>query len=299
MKKLKLIYNPFSGDRSFKSGLDGYVAAFQRAGYEAHLFRSVIAGDIATHIATMPAGFYDALAVAGGDGTLNMAVGAMINHGIDAPLLALPAGTANDFASFIGMPKNAEDCAAVLRGGEIVRTDVGHVGDRYFINVCAAGLFTHVSQQVESGLKTALGKPAYYLKSLEEIPNFEPISVRITNSTTTMDEDIFLFLVLNTAGAGGFDRLVPDASITDGKLDFIALRACPILDLGRLLIRVIQQRHLTDPRVIYFQDDFVKVELLQKSDKYDSCDIDGEWGPKLPVTIRNLSGKLPLFVPTK
>ena len=299
MKKLKLIYNPFSGDRSFKSGLDGYVAAFQQAGYEAHVLRSTNPGDIEDFVAEMPVGFYDAVAVAGGDGTLNLAVNALVSGGHDVPLLAIPTGTANDFASFIGMPKSAEDVADVLANGEIVRADLGRVNDKYFINVCAAGLFTHVSQQVESGLKTALGKPAYYLKSLEEIPNLEPISVRITNSNGTMDEDIFLFLALNTAGTGGFDKLAPTADITDGKLDFIALKACPVLDLGRVLIKVIQQRHLDDARIIYFEDDFIKVELRQKSDRYDSCDIDGEWGPMLPLDIRCLGGRLPLFVPRK
>ena len=35
MKKLKLIYNPFSGDKSFKFELDVCISIFQEAGYEA------------------------------------------------------------------------------------------------------------------------------------------------------------------------------------------------------------------------------------------------------------------------
>ena len=297
MKKLKLIYNPFSGDRSFKTGLDAYVAAFQQAGYEVHPFRSIVPGDIAAHISAMAKDFYDALAIAGGDGTLNLVINALMAGGFNIPLLIIPAGTANDFASFLGMPKSADDCGRLIADGRIIRADLGLANDKYFINVCAGGLFTRVSQEVESGLKTALGKPAYYLKSLEEIPNFEPIGVRITNSFTTFEEDIFLFLALNSAGTGGFDKLVPSARINDGKFDFLALKACPILELGRLLIRVLQQRHLDDPRVIYFQDNYVKIELVQKQDKYDKCDIDGELGPKLPITIRSLDKAVSLFVP--
>jgi len=142
-----------------------------------------------------------------------------------------------------------------------------------------------------------LGKLAYYLKSLEEIPNFRPISVRITNSHDVIEEDIILFLALNSAGTGGFDKLVPGASITDGLFDFIAFKACPILDLGRLFIKILMQDYLTDPGVIYFQDSYIKVELLSPTEKYDSCDIDGEWGPMLPVEIRNIHKKIPLIVP--
>ena len=297
MKKLKLIYNPASGDRSFKNTLDAYTTAFQRAGYEVHLYRSANPGDIDRHIAALPRDFYDAITISGGDGTLNQALNALISHDHNIPLAIIPSGTANDFANFIGMTKNAEKVAAALAGGNIIRADVGLANDKHFINVCGAGLFTHVSQQVDHGMKTTLGKLAYYLKSLEEIPSFRPISVRITNTHTTFEEDIFLFLALNSAGTGGFDKLVPDASITDGLLDFIAFRACPILDLGRLFIKILKQGHLNDPGVIYFQDNYVKVELLSPSDKYDSCDIDGEWGPMLPVEIRNVHGRVPLVVP--
>ena len=299
MKKLKLIYNPASGDRSFKGVLDTYIDAFQQAGYEVHLYRSAAAGDIGGHIAAMPKNFYDAIAVSGGDGTLNQALNALILHEHSIPLAIIPSGTANDFAGFIGMSKNVDIIADALAGGNVIWGDVGLAGKDYFINVCGAGLFTQVSHQVDDGMKTTLGKLAYYLKSLEEIPNFQPISVRITNSHTVIEEDIFLFLALNSAGTGGFDKLVPDASITDGLFDFIAFKACPMLELGRLLIKVLKQDYLDDPGVIYFQDSYVKIELLSPSDKYDTCDIDGERGPKLPVEITNIHKKIPLIVPSK
>ena len=36
MKKVKLIYNPFSGNKSFKFDLDICIGIFQEAGYEVH-----------------------------------------------------------------------------------------------------------------------------------------------------------------------------------------------------------------------------------------------------------------------
>jgi len=295
-KKLKLIYNPNSGDRSFKNGLDAYVAAAQSAGFEVHLFRSTAVGDINAHIASIPKDYYDVLATAGGDGTLNLAVNALMHYNHSIPIVIIPAGTANDFAKFLSVSKNIENFRDILLHGEIVWADVGLAGDKYFINVCGAGLFTHISQQVDGTMKTTLGKLAYYLKSLEEIPNFQPIPVRITNSKVVIEEDIFLFLALNSAGTGGFDKLVPTASISDGLFDFVVFRACSILELGKLFIKVLKQDYLEDPNVIHFQDNYAKIELLSNLEKYDTCDIDGEYGPELPIEIRNKHKKMPLMV---
>lgn len=297
MKKLKLFYNPASGDKGFKAGLDDYISAFQIVGYETHLFRLSDKRDMQDHISSMPHNHYDAIAVAGGDGTVNLAINSLIAAGHNAPLLIIPAGTANDFASFLGLSKAPADCARMLKHGNIINCDVGLCNDKHFINVCGAGLFSHVSQEVDHSMKSTLGKPAYYIKSLEEIPNFQPLSMRITNSTNTFEEDVLLFLVLNTSGTGGFENLAPTASITDGLFDFIAFRASPILDLGRLLFKIIKQDYLDDPGVIYFKDDYVKIELLSGDVKYNLCDIDGEYGPKMPLVIRQLHNKLPLLMP--
>jgi len=296
MDSIKLIYNPNSGDKQFKHSLDACAEVFQEAGYKTHLLRAT-SRDLLEHaVATMDE---SAVVVAGGDGTVNVVVNALKRYNIDIPLGIIPAGTANDFASYLKMPKDPKAAAEAIMNGRTMRADLGLVNGNYFINVCGACLFTHISQQVDDGMKSTLGKLAYYLKSLEEIPNFQPISVRITNSSTIMEEDIFLFLALNSAGTGGFDKLVPGASISDGLFDFVAIKACPILDLGRLFIKVLKQDYLNDDGVIYFQDNYVKVELISQSDKYDSCDIDGEFGPKLPIEIRNIHKKVPLVVPGK
>ena len=48
MKKVKLFYNPFSGNKTFKFDLDVCIGVFQSAGYEVHPFRTMQPGDIET-----------------------------------------------------------------------------------------------------------------------------------------------------------------------------------------------------------------------------------------------------------
>ena len=101
MKKLKLFYNPFSGNKSFKFDLDVCIGIFQEGGYEVHPFRTLHPGDIDTHIATMDPN-YDIIVASGGDGTVNIVLNAMMHRGLHIPLGIIPSGTANDFATYLG-----------------------------------------------------------------------------------------------------------------------------------------------------------------------------------------------------
>jgi len=301
MKKLSLIYNPFSGGGWFKGQLDYYVSMLQKIGFAVDIFRLDGTADLEEHIKYLTTLPCDAIVACGGDGTVNSIVNYMVTHNAKAPLAILPSGTANDFGKFLNMPRNAEDFTQVLHKGNIVPIDIGKVNDKYFINVCGTGLFANVSQRVNKNIKSSLGKLGYYLKGLEEIPKFRPLPLRITNSKEIIELDAFLFLALNTTGAGGFGKLVPSASITDGMLDFVAFKACTLRELSRVFIKIMSssgnQDIFDDHNVLYFKDTFAKVELLCENEKYDICDIDGEYGPKLPITIETLPGHIPLYIP--
>ena len=296
MRKLKLIYNPFSGDRQFVFSLDECVSAFQEGGYEVSLFRSMVPGDIRQHIAAMEPDF-DAVVVSGGDGTLNLVISSLISRGYNAPVGIIPSGTANDFASFLKIPPYPSDSAKIITAGKTVKCDIGRVNNEYFVNVCGAGMMLGVAQNVPKRAKNLLGKVAYYLKSIEGIPNFLPFSVRITNSSDTIEESVYMLLVLNTSGAGGFNRLVSSASVSDGKLEFVAFKARPLHEIAVLIIKVLSGDFLNDSNVIYFADDKIKIELLSNYEFKIDTDTDGERGPDFPLDVSILPQAVSFFVP--
>ena len=297
MKKLKLIYNPLSGDGSFADYIDECVAALQNGGYETHLFRCSGNHPIADHIAAMEPGYYDAVAVSGGDGTLNVVLNALLKHGHNLPLGIIPSGTANDFASYLKIPKDAEQAAAIIADGHTMAVDVGLANNNYFINVCGAGFLTNISQTIDGDIKNLLGKFAYYLKGIGQLPNFTPLKIRITSSAITMEDEIYLFLVLNSAGTGGFDKLVPFAAIDDGQFDFVAFKAMPLMDLAKMMLKLFSGEYLSDPNILYFRDSYIKVEPLFDNPTYLETDIDGEAGPYMPVEIKNIPKHIQVFIP--
>lgn len=235
MKKLKLIYNPFSGNKSFKFDLDICAGIFQQGGYEVHLFRTLIPGDIETHIAQMDDD-YDMIVASGGDGTINIVVNAMMKRGLQMPLGIIPSGTANDFATFLGFKAGhvEESCRAMVET-KPVAIDLGLINsDTYFINVCAGGLLTNVSQVVDKDVKNALGRLSYYLKGMEQFPTFRKIPFRITTSNAVIEDSFYLYMIMNSSGTGGFTKLSPEASIKDGKFELLAISAKNLLEVPAL-----------------------------------------------------------------
>lgn len=301
MKKLKLIYNPYSGSKTFKFDLDICIAIFQKGGYEVHPFRTMDEGDISKHIMEM-ADDYDVLVASGGDGTVNIVLNTMMKRNLNIPLGIIPSGTANDFATYLGFKTgDIEQCCQTIVDTKPVPVDLGLVNDEtYFINVCAGGLLTNVSQTVDKNVKNVLGNFSYYLKGVEQIPSFEKIPFRITTSTEVIEENLYLYMILNSAGTGGFTKLSPEASIQDGMFEFLGIRAKPIIELPSVFLKMLSGDHINDSKnILYLRDSYFKVECLKPDFKIMETTVDGELGPDMPLELKVLPKAIKVFVNPK
>lgn len=296
MKKLKLIYNPFSGDKSFKFKLDSCIDKLQSAGYNIEIFRTTHNGDIDKHLSKIKKNEYDAFVISGGDGTVNILINSVMKYNLnDTPIGIIPSGTANDFASFLKLPTESEASCNVICQGRIQNVDIGYINDKYFINVCAGGMFSNVSQNIDKDFKNTLGKLAYYIKGIEQIPTFVPMKMRITNSNAVFEDTFTLFLVLNSSGTGGIENLSPTASVSDGLFDFVGFRRVKITNMMSLIYKFFKGDYLEDDRILFFRDNYIKIENLSEDNTYSQTDIDGELGPKMPVEIKNIHGAIKIF----
>jgi len=291
MKKLALIYNPNSGDRTFKDFIDPLLGIFQSAGFAVTIHRSENPNSIRLFLSYLKNLDYDTVVVCGGDGSLNMAINAIMDNGLNVKFGIIPSGTANDFATYLNLPKDPILAAEIIAQGNTTFVDLGKANEKYFINVFALGYPANISHIVNEDLKNVMGKMAYYMKGLGEMGSFNPITVDITSSKGTFREELALALVLNGAGAGGFSDLVPGGSATDGLLDFLALRPVNFTAIGPLVLKVMKGEHLDDENVIHFKDSFIKIQTFGAQ----HTDVDGEPGPEMPVVIKNLPGALEIY----
>jgi YegS/Rv2252/BmrU family lipid kinase len=290
MKRAKLIYNPNSGDKSFKNKLDTVIDKLQKGGYEITPYRTSSIDGIYENISASKK--YDCILVAGGDGTINHVVNAMVQHNINVPLGIFPFGTANDFAAHLRLTKNVSEICKVILEGKTTDICLGKVNERYFVNVAAAGLLTDISQKIDINMKNTLGKMAYYIKGIEKLPEFKPIAITIKNAGKVIKEKLFLFVILNGSMAGGF-TLAPDSTADDETLNFIGVKTSNIIDLFNLFIKMLRGDHLESNNVIYFKGK----EFIIECDENLETDIDGEIGPEFPLHIRLSSKKLKVFTP--
>lgn len=294
MKKFVLLYNPLSGDAYFKYKLDELVDRFQRKGCVILPVKLIDRAETTVFVNLAREVDADGIIVSGGDGTVHSVINAMFAMNIDLPLGIIPSGTSNDFATFLNLGNDLEKCAEIIANGRISTVDLGQVnGERYFINVASAGLLTSVAHSADTVLKNTLGKVAYYLKGIEELPNFRPLKMRINADGTIFEDEIFLFLIANSGTIGSFRALAPNAQINDGKLDLLVVNKCRLPELMRLFISLLTGTHINHKSVRYIQAKTITIECAEEL----VSDLDGEIGPRLPIRVTALSNKLKIFIP--
>ena len=293
-KKVKLIYNPAAGDKSFNSYLDYFLKNFQSAGFKVDIYRSMEPGDFAKGLENIDQSF-EAVIVAGGDGSASEMVNQLQKKKIDLPLGIIPAGTANDFASFLGMTRSIEHSIKRILDWNIKEIDVGKVNDRYFLNVCVGGIISQIAHGTETEMKNRLGKVAYYLQGLKELPNIKSMPLKIETSQKVIKGDFLGFFIFNSKDAGGFKNIAKLASIDDGLFDLLAVKTGNILKLSAAAADLFNGKDINNDNLIYLQDDSFKITRTNQSNSSEYCDIDGEKGPAFPLDIKLLSGAQKIF----
>ena len=295
MKKVKVIYNPSSGRQLVQRKIDSICKILLDNGYVVGKFATKKKDDALYETIKSCQEDWDILIASGGDGTVNEVAAGIVLGGRKIPVAILAAGTVNDFANYMAFPKTAKVFCDMIMNGKTIDVDLGKVNDRYFVNVAAGGLLTNVAHQVPSEMKSVLGRGAYYIEGLKEIPKqkFKAISVGIDSQEYKADrEEILLFLVSNSSSIGGFKKLAPEAQVADGFLDCILIKKSELQDALAIFINILKGAHTKHPNVVYFKTRKVSFDCNEKV----HVDIDGEYGGVLPATFEVVPSSFRIFI---
>lgn len=299
LKKALLIYNPTSGKGYFNQHLDSVLDSLQydyandEDGYSVTCVRVSRLSDIERAFENVKD--FDILLGSGGDGTINLIVDSIVRHNIDIPFTIIPSGTANDFASYLGLPSHPVEAVKLVHDKNITPVDIGMINDKPFVNVVAIGGFANVSSEINQEVKNRVGKLAYYVKSLERLTNMQPIKLKVKYDNIEIIESFDMVVILNSSGAGGLKNVSPLASIQDGKLDFVGFKTCSLLAHTKSFFDILSGNHVQDDNVVHFQSDKIEIEPIDDTKKI-WCDVDGDMGPSLPVSIECLNKRLNVFI---
>ena len=290
MKKVLLIYNPNAGNGVIKTQLDDIISSFSDAGVFIVPYRLGSPMSLDDILSSLPLEEFQKIIVAGGDGTINLVVNAMMRHDIMMPLAIFPTGTANDLSGQLGIPLSTSGMVSAALSDSFVKVDVGKAGSKYFVNVLAIGMLVDVSQRTDPLIKNTLGIGAYYLRTLAEVPFARANKVRIISDVCNLEEEVSAILVMNGRDAGGFKAVAPLSDIGDGLLDVLVVRKLILPVMLPALLTVMMGNHLEDKRFEYFRTTKLRIEPVGR--KTINTDVDGEKGDPLPLDISILPGRL-------
>ena len=290
MKKLMLVYNPVSGNASFKQRLDEMVWKFQERGCMLYLYRT--AKDLHTLPLYIREAGVEGVIAAGGDGTVHGIVNIIVKEELNLPMGIFSSGTSNDFATHLGLAGRLENYIDNILMGRTRWIDLGRIGEEYFINVASAGVMTNIAHEVDVRLKNALGKMAYYLKGIGELPRFRSVKFTIEADGERYEEEGFLFVLVNSDVVAGFSNVAAQAKIDDGKLDFLLVRKCSIPELMALTAEIVSGRGISEKNVLYLQAKHFRIS----ADTALQSDVDGELGTFLPLTVETMPRAIEVFV---
>ena len=153
----------------------------------------------------------------GGDGTVQRCVDVMA--GSDARLAIIPAGTANLFASNLGIPDDIAEAVEVGLHGRERRLDVGKINGEHFAVMAGAGLDARMIRDTDGGPKDKFGRLAYIWAASKNL-RVEPFKARIeVNGDLWYDDDASCLLVGNVGALFGGLEAFDNASPEDGQLE--------------------------------------------------------------------------------
>lgn len=293
MKKARVIYNPTAGRETFKKDLPMVLERLEIAGYEASAHSTTGDGDATIAAKAAMERKFDLVVVAGGDGTINEVINGIAEQAFRPRLGLIPAGTTNDFARALSIPREINKALDVILKGELMALDVGKINENYFINIAGGGELTELTYDVPIKLKAMLGQLAYYIKGIEMLPSLKPSQVKIEYDGTVIDEEIMLFLIANTTSVAGFEKIAPDAKVNDGYFDLLILKKVNLAEFIRMATLTLRGNHIDDKNIIYAQAK--RINILP--DDRMQLNIDGDYGGLLPGEVINLKQHVEFYVP--
>lgn len=296
-KKMLFIYNPKAGKAQIRSNLLEIIDIFTKAGFEVTAYPTQARGDGIKAVAERRPEYYDIVACSGGDGTLDEVVTGMMQCEKRIPIGYVPAGSTNDFANSLNIPKNMIAAAWAIVSGRTYGCDVGSFNDDFFVYIAAFGLFTDVSYETRQDIKNILGHMAYILEGMKRISAIKAYRMKVESENRTMEGEFMYGMITNSVSVGGFKRITGKyVELDDGEFEVTLIkRPSNAMELNMIMAALVSGNINTD--CMYC---FKTAELIITAEEEMAWTLDGEFGGRhKKVEIKNLMQALKIRIPAE
>lgn len=293
-KKLLFIYNPHAGKANIRSNLLDIVDIFTKAGYEVTAQPTQKKGD-AIQATADKAGRFDLLVCSGGDGTIDEVVTGMMQRESRIPIGYVPAGTTNDFARSLKIPRTMLPAARSIVEGKPFACDIGTFNGDAFVYIAAFGLFTDVSYLTDQNMKNVLGHMAYLLEGAKRLNHYPSYHMKFEANGTVIEDDFMYGMITNSISVGGFKNITgQNVKLDDGVFEVTLIKKPKnVSQLNQLMTALVRKDVDTD--CMYC---FKASRITFESEDEVPWTLDGEYGGhQRKVEVQNEMQALEIIVP--
>lgn len=276
MRKVFFVYNPHAGREQIGAKLNEIIKILAGQSNELTVAPTVGQQDALRRIENLPEG-YDLVVCSGGDGTLDEVVTGMMRRRPEQrmPIGYIPAGTVNDFARSLQIPRNMTEAATVAMVGRSFPCDIGSFNDDTFVYIASFGIFTDVSYSTKQEVKNVLGHMAYILEAMKSLTNIKSYQMKVSSEEMEFEGDFLFGMVTNSTSVAGFQGLVRNEVVFDDgvyEATFIRRPKNP-LEIQELLAAMIDAK--LDSNYMY---SFRTRKLVIEAEEAVPWTLDGEFG---------------------
>lgn len=236
----------------------------------------------------------DLIVCSGGDGTLDEVVTGITEKNSNVPIGYIPAGSTNDFANSLFMPKSMVKAAQMIMEEKLYHCDIGRFNSQTFAYVAAFGLFTDVSYETDQDLKNVLGHVAYLLEGVKRLFDIKFYHMKVTSEEIQVEDDFIVGMITNSRSVGGFKNLTgKNVDMNDGLFEVTLIRHPKNpLQLQKIMTALVMAEDNTD--MIY---SFKSKKLMIETEEEVPWTLDGEFGgDHTYVEIENRHKALNLYL---
>lgn len=242
------------------------------------------------------AGDVDAIAILGGDGSLNAAAAGLL--GANLPLGVLPGGTANDLARTLGLPTDIDAAVDCILAGRTRTIDLGEVNGRPYFNVVSFGLSVGLAKALNSESKKRWGVFAYVLAALRALTTARPFHAEIDardadGGCAHVRVKSWQIAVGNGVYYGGGMAVREGAEIDNGLLELYSLEMQSVWKLVPMLFHFRAGQHGLWREVRTLRA--TEIDIATRRPR--SVNADGEIVAATPLRIRVLPRALRVYAP--
>jgi diacylglycerol kinase (ATP) len=231
----------------------------------------------------------------GGDGTVTQTANGLIGSAVKFGII--PGGTGNDLSRTLGIGTSTATAVQAIEAGKTIKMDVARwktdQAEGYFLNIAGMGFDAAVAERINQGFKSLKGTLAYLAAVISTLQRYRSQDLRLTIDGAVIEESVMLSAVANAQCYGGGMKVAPMASVTDGILDVVLVRALGRMAFLTAFPKVFKGAHMGHPKVDHYRGRQIRLEPRGESPFL----IDGELTPCRWAEIEVMPGALEVFVP--